>query len=243
MTNWKSRLYESYVSTKQAGSNVDASRGLSLKAYPSFCQLIRRHVPSNRSIRVADLACGHGSLIFCLKALGYKNVTGVDISTEQVELAHTLGIPEVEQGDIGTFLVQQNEPFDVIFMMDILEHLTRQELFDLLDAVYQALKPSGTLIIRTPNGDGLFGMGIRYGDLTHELCFTPKSIRQLLTAIGTFDIQVNEISPLMHGLKSFVRVILWKLLTIPPRLLYAAETGSTRSVLSRNLLAVAKKGS
>jgi hypothetical protein len=45
----------------------------------------------------------------------------------------------------------------------------------------------------------------------------------------------------VHGLKSFFRRLLWDVLTILPRLLLTAETGQRRSVLSQNMLVVARK--
>jgi hypothetical protein len=43
----------------------------------------------------------------------------------------------------------------------------------------------------------------------------------------------------VYGLKSFVRRVLWDLLTIPPRLLLAAESGTFSGILSQNLLVTA----
>jgi cyclopropane fatty-acyl-phospholipid synthase-like methyltransferase len=56
--------------------------------------------------------------------------------------------------------------------MDVIEHLTRQELFDLLDSVYRVLAPGGVCLVHVPNAEGLYGMRIRYGDFTHELAFS-----------------------------------------------------------------------
>jgi len=49
------------------------------------------------------LACGYGRLVYSLKAHGYTNVIGVDISEEQVAIAHKLGITEVISQDLNIF--------------------------------------------------------------------------------------------------------------------------------------------
>ncbi len=104
---------------------------------------------------------------------------------EQVELAHRLGVPEVKHGDLNSCLEHADSAsVDVVLLMDVLEHLTRQELFDTLDEVYRILRPGGRCIAHVPNAEGLFGMRIRYGDLTHEMAFTPESAQQLFTTIG-----------------------------------------------------------
>ena len=84
-------------------------------------------------------------------------------------------------------------------------------------------------------------MRIRYGDLTHENCFTPKSIRQALRSSGFTEVQCFEDKPIIHGLKSLIRRMFWDVMTIFPRLLLIAETGQPGTILSQNFLVVAHK--
>ena len=125
---------------------------------------------------------------------------------------------------------------DPVLFGDVLEHLERQELFDLLDEVHRVLRPGGLCLIHVPNGEGIFGMEIRFGDLTHVQAFTQNSARQLLSATGFSQIRCYEERPVVHGIISLVRGVLWALGTLPFRLLLAAETGSTKAILSENLL-------
>jgi hypothetical protein len=97
------------------------------------------------------------------------------------------------------------------------------------------------VVIHVPNAEGIFGMRIRYGDLTHENCFTPQSINQALMACGFDGMACFEDKPIVHGLKSFIRFVLWEVLSLPYRLLLIAETGNTKMILSQNMLVVAKK--
>lgn len=241
MKDWKQRLYDSYISSGQAGENIHWEDGPNIGDTSYSTQLIKKHLPDKKDISIADLACGHGVLLYCLKKLGYNNVIGVDISPEQVNLAHELGLKEVTCQNITNFLKNKESIFDVIFLFDILEHLSKNQLCDLLDQVSDSLKQNGTVIIHIPNAEGIFGMRIRYGDLTHENCFTPQSIRQVLSVCGFDNIECFEDTPVIHGIKSLIRYIMWKLLTVPFRLLLAAETGVTNQVLSQNMLVIAKK--
>jgi 2-polyprenyl-3-methyl-5-hydroxy-6-metoxy-1,4-benzoquinol methylase len=241
MEEWKARLYKGYVSSGQAANDLGNRREFKDKDYPYLVKLIRTYVPHDHSVRIADLACGHGALLFCLKQLGYSNIQGIDISEQQVKLAHEMGMTEIQCRDIVAFLKQERDSLDVIFMMDILEHLKKDELINLLDDVNQALRVGGTVIIHVPNAEGIHGMRIRYGDLTHENCFTSQSIRQALQTCGFQNVVCAEDMPIVHGATSLVRHILWRLLTVVPRVLLSAETGVTRHILSQNLLAVAQK--
>ena len=168
MVGWKTKLYEAYVSTEQAAATVDTTAGLSASEFPQLLALIRRHVPPDRSIRIADLGCGYGPLIFCLGGLGYENVEGVDRSSEQVELARRLGIREVQKGNLDEFLRSGKTGYDLLFLIDVLEHFKKQEVLDLLELAHDALNVGGRIVIHVPNGEGLFGMRVRYGDFTHE---------------------------------------------------------------------------
>jgi hypothetical protein len=63
----------------------------------------------------------------------------------------------------------------------------------------------------TPNGDSPFFGAIRYGDFTHALAFTKKSIAQVLAITSFIDIQVYPTGPVICGFLSAGRWILWKI--------------------------------
>ena len=244
MDNWKTYLYDRYVSTGQAiNSTTRPAPPISLRADPYFERLIERHMTGNLDAAIADVACGHGTLLASLKDAGFQNIRGVDVSSEQVAMAHEIGVTDAVCGDMVAFLRENPDSFDVIFLMDILEHLERSELFSFLFLVRDALKKDGQVIIHVPNGEGLFGMRVRFGDLTHENCFTSRSIRQLLSAVGFYRIESYEDRPVAKGLKGIVRSFLWPVMTFPFRLLLKVEVGKAGGppILSQNMLATAVK--
>jgi len=131
--------------------------------------------------------------------------------------------------------------FDALFLIDILEHLDKDQLLKLLEKVNISLRFGGIVVIHVPNGEGIFGGKARYSDLTHEISFTAQSINQVLTACGFTNIRCFEDRPTIHGLPSFVRYVLWQLFTLPYRILMLAETGVGKCVLSQNMLVIAEK--
>jgi SAM-dependent methyltransferase len=229
----RQRLYDSYVS--------DFTNQTKVKMEPYYKWLIKRIGLNDRNISILDFACGNGSLLYFLKSLGYKNIKGVDISKEQVQVAHSIGLFEVENIDGKEFLSADLKYYDMIFLMDILEHFTKGEIMECLDLFYSKLKANGQLVVHIPNAEGTFGMSVFHGDLTHEQCFTQSSIIQILRLAGFTDIKCFEEHPVIHGIISLVRFIIWYVGLIPTRLLYMAESGNRNVILSKGLLVVAVK--
>ena len=241
MQDWKKRLYDAYVSTGQAAGGGTHAHRFSAGQFPQYARLLARLGQTPKDASIADLACGNGGLVFFLQDSGFTDVVGVDISQEQVDLAAARGAKNVSRGEIDAFLGDRSSELDLIFFMDVLEHLERQELFDTVGRATAALRPGGRLVIHVPNATGIFGSRIRYGDLTHEQAFTAKSVRQLLSVFGYESVEVYEESPIPHGLKSTVRACIYWTVRLNFWLMLVAETGTTRHVLSQNMLVVARK--
>lgn len=240
--NYRLRLYSNYYSI-QANTAATEPATLAHINLPWAKRLIRRTIPSDRSIKLLDLGCGYGRLLFGLKSMGYVNCTGVDGSESQLAVARQLGLESLILSDIETFLrATPNQSFDIVTAIDLLEHLDKSELIAILDQIWRILRPSGRLVIHVPNAEGVFGNRIRYDDLTHELAFTKVSLRQVLCACGYSEFRCFEDEPIAHGLTSGVRYILWQLCRSPWVILHAVETGQLAwdsIVLTQNLTAVA----
>lgn len=235
--NYKEKLYSAYVKSGQTGlSDIHWQR-----KDPYVEYVISNYIPHKKDALIIDLGCGFGKYIYRLKANGYTNVKGVDISAEQVEAAHKSGIPEIEQGELLPFIKKQPDKIDVVLLMDIIEHLSRQEIFDPIEEIKKKLSESGKIILHVPNAEGIFGMRVRYGDLTHEVSFTPSSIHQLFNTFGFRKTDVFEDKPVIHSITSFFRRIVWELSTLRFRLLLMAETGEKKFILSQNMLVVVAK--
>jgi 2-polyprenyl-3-methyl-5-hydroxy-6-metoxy-1,4-benzoquinol methylase len=238
---WKERLYAAYVSSGQVKDlHLEADEQFASRR-PYIQKVIRKHFPADKNIRILDLGCGEGAFLYFLGRAGYQDIQGVDNSTDQVALASRLGIA-VEREDIAVHLARvKDETVNVVLLMDVLEHFTRPVLLDLLDEVFRVLRPGGKCVAHVPNACGLYGMQIRYGDLTHELAFTPKSAQQAFATVGFCPIQCFEDRPVVHGMVSWFRRLLWNVGTIPSRLLMSAETGGGSFILSQNMLVTAFK--
>jgi SAM-dependent methyltransferase len=235
-------MYERYLSSGSFGAIPQNEQDLAPQL-TILRDLVRRFFPDDRSAAILDLGCGNGVLLLAARQQGYLQLSGVDGSAEQVAIAHRIGINEVREGDIFAELTQTaSAAKDVIITYDVIEHLTKPALLRLMAEVRRVLRAGGRWIIHAPNAESPFFGRIRYGDFTHELAFTRKSLSAVLRAGGFVDVICVEDAPIPHGLKSVIRLALWKLLRMGIRFFIAVETGDiSNGVYSQNFLTVARK--
>jgi len=230
----RDRLYEAYAS-QHAGRADEEAAGL------IYRRDIRPVLPSADAGPVLDIGCGQGQLVRLLLADSYDAV-GVDVSAQQVALAHSAGLHQVLEGDYREALTERFGQFAAVVATDLLEHLTKSEVLDTFDRVTLGLMPGGVFVARVPNAVSPFGGHIRYGDFTHESWFTERSARQLAAAAGLESVTVMSCPPVAHGVISAARLVAWKGVSAFYRLALAAETGALRGhVVTQNLTFVARK--
>lgn len=76
----------------------------------------------NKNSKILEVGCSGGPLIQLLNKNGFKNVCGIDISNEAIELCKKRGIEHVSVMD-GAKPAFKNEKFDIIIASDVLEHI------------------------------------------------------------------------------------------------------------------------
>jgi 2-polyprenyl-3-methyl-5-hydroxy-6-metoxy-1,4-benzoquinol methylase len=199
-------------------------------------------MPADRTSWMLDLGCGRGEFLLYLQSIGFENIEGIDISPEQVMRAKENGLPNVYESDAITYLNSAQRRYDVIAVLNILEHLAKSELFELLDVIKDRLTDNGLLIGVIPNAKSLFGARVRYADLSHEQSFTPKSLEQMLNIIGMKIVTVREHGPMIHNISSLMRWIIWQLIRLIVWIMLMAEGGEIGNrVYTQDMMFVAKK--
>jgi 2-polyprenyl-3-methyl-5-hydroxy-6-metoxy-1,4-benzoquinol methylase len=203
---------------------------------------LRGWLPARRDAAIADLACGQGRLLHWLRSRGYTNLSGVDIAPDQVALARQ--VANVDQGDLLSWLAERPERFDLLIGLDIIEHFARDEALRFLELAYAALKPGGRLVLQTPNADSLFGLQVRYGDITHEWACNVNQLARLLGRAGFRGIEPREqgLVPSGYSLASSARFLVWRLIRAGLTLWNIAETGARLPVLTRVFLIKGERG-
>ncbi|MEO0263133.1 MAG: class I SAM-dependent methyltransferase [candidate division WOR-3 bacterium] len=163
--------------------------GVDIKDYERRVKFYKRRfgkiLPENKDSLILDLGCGEGFFLYFMEKLGYNKLYGVDLSKEEIEIAQkylkkTILINE----DLFNFLKNINLKFDFILMDNILEHFEKEEIFEVLELVYNRLKYKGKIVISVPNIGSLWGIPHAFLDFTHETFFTPHALNEILVSIG-----------------------------------------------------------
>lgn len=209
--DYKEQLYGQYFKT-----HILPRKGpLTLQQLNKKLKVFEWHfgefLPSNPEAKIIDAGCGNGSLVYWLQQKGFVHACGVDASWDQVEEGRALGIKNLEAMDLVACLEKEKEAYDLIFLRDVVEHFSKEEVLPLLKLCRLALKPGGRLVIQVPNGASPFVGRVLYGDFTHETAYTESSLSQLFGISGYQDFHVKPFLP-------HVPKITWRsILSVPGR--------------------------
>ena len=203
-----------------------------------------KRIPIDRKTKILDLGCGYGIFMDELRKLQYNSIEGVDISEDQIEQAGAIfGLRGVFCANAINYLEGKKDVYDCVLAIDILEHLTYDELITLTKLVYVSLRSGGRLVVQAPNGYSLMNH-IIYSDLTHMRAFTPQSLEQLFLLSGfTNAPSFFEAHPPADNIIGNAKLLLWKCAIRPLLSFYSvvAAGNSTAKLFSHNLIAVIEK--
>lgn len=201
------------------------------------------HMPANKDCRILDVGCGLGHFLYFLEREGYRNYLGIDISEENFELLKGRGF-NVRLCNMLDFFHEDLEPFDLIVMNDVIEHLSKEEIMQALEGINKNLADGGIVIIKSSNASNpIMGLSSRYMDFTRDVIFTEESLLQVLTVIGFRDIQIHPHNIYVYYFNplNYVAKFMSALLCLLFRLLFIMYGRKTTRVFTKNLIAVAKK--
>jgi len=129
-----------------------------------------------RSIKFLDAGCGDGQLAYEIKKRGH-NVWGFDYSEKAIGFAKLLAPTCVfDVFDIKKTSYKDNF-FDVICLMEVLEHIEPGDIPAALSEMKRALRPRGVLVITVPST-------LRPISKKHYQHFSGDGLAQLLERAG-----------------------------------------------------------
>jgi 2-polyprenyl-3-methyl-5-hydroxy-6-metoxy-1,4-benzoquinol methylase len=241
MQDYRKKIYDKYASCIKE-SDLKFNRAEAQQWSRAYKKYLHGWLSGNKNAAILDVACGSGNLLHFLSECQYDNLTGVDISSEQVCISKQV-INNVIEADILDFLEEKENKFDTIIALDFIEHLDKEEVLVFLNSSHRALKPEGHIILQTPNGQSPFCSSVFCDDFTHLTCFTPESLKRILKLCGFRNIEARQTGPVIHGLISTVRYCVWSFFSLMIQLWSLVETGQCKNVISsRTFLISASKG-
>lgn len=111
--------------------------------------------PLQLGYHVLDIGCGNGEMVMTLARLGLQYVVGVDVSQDSIDICKGKSASQVTQGQnvfkrmSATDLKFDDAVFDVVYMADMVEHLSDANLRKAIAEAHRVLKPGGHLLIHT----------------------------------------------------------------------------------------------
>lgn len=145
------------------------------KYYFPICQLMEKKLP------ILEIGCNRGYLLNCLNKYGFSNLTGIDLSPDDLVSAKKIvGSANIICEDASTHLNKNKSKYGLIIIKAVLEHIEKDKISSLMHDMHNSLLPGGILIIDVPNMDWMFASHERYMDFTHEVGFTKESLGQLM---------------------------------------------------------------
>jgi 2-polyprenyl-3-methyl-5-hydroxy-6-metoxy-1,4-benzoquinol methylase len=241
MLNYRDIIYNNYFSTQVNKLNIDHAAMLKEQSQHNHRELIHL-LPPNKDAKIVDMGCGFGTFVKPAMDAGYNNVSGYDISQEQVKVAHQLGMKNVHCMDIDGFFAK-GEKVDVLVGLDIIEHFTKDELMNFLTNAKKCLNPGGKIILRTPNMDAPQTSLYAYGDISHEIFLNKSSALQVMSSIGFGTTQVygglvRNQNPLLEIIR---KIGWWKYVFFKRMVLFFSARTWHNVVFEPNLIIVAQK--
>ena len=153
-----------------------------------------RYVPD---ARILDVGCGAGLFFEALEPLGH--VEGVESDRASVEQSGRWR-DRIVVGDLDDSFVTA-APFDLILMLDVLEHIARPE--EVLARAGQLLRPDGRILITVPAFTWLW---TSHDELNHHVTrYSAAEIRDVIARSGLVALEAGYLFQSLVVLKLLVR--------------------------------------
>jgi 2-polyprenyl-3-methyl-5-hydroxy-6-metoxy-1,4-benzoquinol methylase len=134
-----------------------------------------------KDLKILDVGCGDGVISEPIMKMG-NYVAALELPTVAT-LAKKCKVSTVMAGDAEE-LAFASESFDLVIASEVVEHLWEPKSF--LNEAHRVLKPSGYMIIETPEGE----KGLNYD--SHRNFFTVDRLKEMLNTRFT----LNEVKRL-----------------------------------------------
>jgi len=107
----------------------------------------------NRGVAILDCACGDGTGLKCFKSLDFRNVIGVELCREKVQLAKKSGFKVLTQDMHKLSSVFHPGSFDIIYSSHTLEHAFDPD--KVVRSFYELLRLFGLMLVILPFPDNV----------------------------------------------------------------------------------------
>ncbi len=142
-------------------------------------------IPLPPAACILEAGCGSGGNLEMLSQFG--QVWAMEKSEMALPLARARGVGVVEEGELPYRIPFGSQQFDLIALLDVLEHLEEDKAA--LEALIQRLKPSGYMVITVPAYPWLWSA---HDELNHHKRRYTRS--QLLSLLKSAGLQIHTLT-------------------------------------------------
>ncbi len=148
--------YQKHVGNKEVADSYFKTLGLGDSKYTQIIHDVAHVEPGEK---ILDIGCGRGEMVFIAAHAG-ANATGIDFADSAVKIANEMRLKHDKDIQTRTKFIYsdagqldfENNLFDKVFLVDVVEHVSNNEMVEIFRNVKRVLKPDGKLIINTaPN--------------------------------------------------------------------------------------------
>jgi SAM-dependent methyltransferase len=144
-----------------------------------------------RGKRILDFGCGYGDLLAHFFARGIA-AEGFEVSEESAAATRARFAAQPLFRGVATSRGElADESFDVVLLVEVIEHLLDDQVAPVLAEVHRLLAPGGRVVVTCPNGENLADDSVRCPDCggvfhrwQHVRSLDPRSISDLFERHG-----------------------------------------------------------
>jgi len=174
--NIKTKLIKNYQNRKLWYGNK------SFRECAEFFEIEAVRAGIEKGDRLLEIGFGEGLFLDWARESGF-NISGVEINHDFYVLAKERG-HNVYLGDAKEVLQNLDKKYNGIFLFDVLEHLSLEEVSGLFDFFRTILGKKGKILARVPNGGSPFGRYLQNSDATHVTALTGSKLQDIAQLSG-----------------------------------------------------------
>lgn len=153
-------------------------------------------IPVGPGAPLLDLGCGRGEFLELCREVGLP-ARGVDVNPAMVASCRELGLDVTEADGLAYLRGLPQAGLGGILLSQVIEHLSLDQLTELVALCSEKLVPGGVLVAETVNPQTLSTFaGAFYVDLTHNKPVHPEAARFLWRWAGLGDVEIVYLSPM-----------------------------------------------
>lgn len=197
-----------------------------------------------KNTKFLEMGPGLGEFVSYLNDRGVSSIDIIDNDgniLEYVSKKYTIGKNFLSNNIIS--LDKKIGKYNFIFLMQVLEHIPKDQYVPCIQLLYKHLHRGGFLVIVVPNANNPLGLVERYGDLQHTGSFTEQSLRDLVNISDIEDEKIEirgyEIPP--YDPLNLLRIFLQKVLHLILLLIMIINGGIFFKTMTPNIMLVIRK--